>query len=318
MTRKCFVSIPGGKKTSVSGQFVDFDQVYSELIAPAVRSCGYEPCRTLDFFGNGSIMDVAVRLLAESELMIADLTTLNPNVIHEVGMRQAFLPTGLLLTIGFGDRLPFNLNHTFVHHYRDLTPDTIDHERSRMTWSLKKIIDDNSPNPIYRQARWARDYDEYRVALQEFHAFASFERSIFVMTKFPEPDVRRQTDDDRKLERVINKVREAVSLKGYTARLAIDKSFDPVLWKNIEIYLIGCSKGIAIVEDKFGESINPNVAMEWGWMRSSRKNVLYLLEKKFENRKADFEGFLYADFSWDFPEEDVAAAVAKWLPEFNP
>jgi hypothetical protein len=244
MTPRCFVSISAGQRSTASGELIDFEYVYEHLIEPAVRAFNYEPCRTLDYFGNGAIMDVAVRLLAESDMMIADLTTLNANVVHEVGVRQAFLPTGLVLIMRRGERLPFNLNQTFVHWYDELTPDNAANEVERLKVPFANIMADKNPNPIYRQARWARDYDEHQVALQEFHTTAPFDRSIFVMTKFPETEARKQSDDDKKLERVISKVREAVKEQGYLARLASDKQYYDVLWKNIEIYLIGCARAL--------------------------------------------------------------------------
>jgi hypothetical protein len=53
--------------------------------------------------------------------------------------------------------------------------------------------------------------------------------------------------------------------------------------------------------------------MSLGWMRSARKDVLYLLERDFKNERADFAGLLSAPFSWDFPEEDIKDAIDRWL-----
>jgi hypothetical protein len=110
-------------------------------------------------------------------------------------------------------------------------------------------------------------YEEYRTALEQFQTVAPYEQSIFVMTKYPNDDLTKQTDDDRKLRRVINVIRDSIAGKGCVARLASDKPYHHTLWNNIEIYLLGCFKGVAIVENKYGQNVNPNVAMEWGWMR---------------------------------------------------
>src|SRR5262249_26362497 len=129
----------------------------------------------------------------------------------------------------------------------------------------------------------------------------------------PNKDPSKQTERDRKLERVIDNVIKALQSRGYVSRLASDKSYHPILWKNIEIYLLGCSKGVAIVESKYRNEINPNIAMEWGWMRASSKDVLYLLESESENLRADFSAFISEPFSWDFPEKDIEVAINKWL-----
>jgi hypothetical protein len=46
MTRPfCFVLMPFGKKPKATGSEIDFDTVYSNLIAPAVEEAGLEPIR---------------------------------------------------------------------------------------------------------------------------------------------------------------------------------------------------------------------------------------------------------------------------------
>jgi hypothetical protein len=133
------------------------------------------------------------------------------------------------------------------------------------------------------------------------------------MTKYPNIDPATQTDKDRKLKRVIDNVIKAIEAKGYIARLASDRPYHSILWKDIEIYLLGCSKSIAIVESKYTDEINPDIAMKWGWMRASSKDVLYLLERESENLRADFTGFISERFSWEFPEQDIEAAISKWV-----
>jgi hypothetical protein len=138
------------------------------------------------------------------------------------------------------------------------------------------------------------------------------------MTKYPEQDPGKMTSNDKDLARVINLVKEGLGDRGFTARLASDKPYQSMLWKNIEVYLLGCARGIAIVENKYSDQVNPNVAMEWGWMRAAKKNVLYLLEEDFENTRADFSGFLSARFSWSYPEDGIEKALNQWLGPSKP
>jgi hypothetical protein len=39
----CFVLMPFGRKSDATGASIDFDAVYHELIAPAVRAAGSSP-----------------------------------------------------------------------------------------------------------------------------------------------------------------------------------------------------------------------------------------------------------------------------------
>jgi hypothetical protein len=175
---------------------------------------------------------------------------------------------------------------------------------------------------IERQRGWLLDvlhevvdfppqHSRHENLLDLFHLDASYDKSVFVMTKFPDP--AKPAPVDAQLEAVIKAVRDAVTGCGYEARLANDKVFHPILWDNVELYLLGCNRGIAIVEDKYLPELNPNVAMEWGWMRGMGRNVLYLVEKDFKKGRADWGGLIESRFDWANPVPDIEAGIKAWL-----
>jgi hypothetical protein len=151
--------------------------------------------------------------------------------------------------------------------------------------------------------------------IESFHGVAGFDKSIFVMTKFPDP--KNPAPINAQLTSVIQAVRDAIQGCGYVARLANDVQYHPILWDNVELYLLGCRRGIAIVEDKYLPELNPNVAMEWGWMRGMGRDVLYLVEKDFNNKRADWGGLIESSFKWDNPHQDIKSGVENWLKK-NP
>ena len=146
--------------------------------------------------------------------------------------------------------------------------------------------------------------------VQQFHAASPFERAVFVMTKFPG---KAGTPVDLELGRVIKAVRDAIDATGHRSHLASDKDWSPALWENVETYLMACGKAVAIVESKHSNELNPNVTMEWGWMRGTERRVLFLVEKTFDKTRADLSGLTREEFDWNNPEPDIAAAVAKFL-----
>lgn len=154
-------------------------------------------------------------------------------------------------------------------------------------------------------------HERHRALLQEFFRGGTFEQSVFIMTKFP--DEKNPGPRDLKLEAVIREVREAVTACGYVPRVASDVRYHPGLWDNVELYLLGCSRGIAIVENKYLPELNPNVAMEWGWMRGMGRSVLYLIESSFDQQRADWGGLIEDRFDWDDPRPAVRKAVHDWL-----
>jgi hypothetical protein len=129
------------------------------------------------------------------------------------------------------------------------------------------------------------------------------------MTKYPEGHDPVDGELNKVIELVVGGIRDC----GYYPRLASDHRYHPILWDNVEMYLLGCSKGVAIVEDRYKPELNPNVAIEWGCMRGMGKEVLFLMEKEFRHNRADWEGFIRDDFRWDDPETDIKPSITKWL-----
>jgi hypothetical protein len=149
-------------------------------------------------------------------------------------------------------------------------------------------------------------------ALPTFLNDGAFDKSVFIMTKFPNDQNPQQIDTE--LKKVIQSVRDAISEQGYIPRLALDKRFHPGLWDNVEMYLLGCKRGVAIVENKYQDELNPNVTMEWGWMRGMDRDVLYLVENTFDKSRADLSGLIQDQFAWGNPEAAIKQAVKNWLP----
>lgn len=147
--------------------------------------------------------------------------------------------------------------------------------------------------------------------LEAFWADAPFERSVFVMTKYP--DGADQTKDDA-LVRVIEAVKTAVLQAGYHPNLASDHAHQDLIWENAEVGLLGSARGVAIFERRHRDEVNPNVAMEHGWMLGMGRPVLCLREGNFGDLRANNQGRIVADFEWDDPEEAITAAIRNFLP----
>ncbi|RYZ85617.1 MAG: hypothetical protein EOP04_15580 [Proteobacteria bacterium] len=74
-----------------------FSRVYEHIIIPACLQAGYVPHRAdVVAASNYIIIDILKKIL-ESDIVICDLSGRNPNVLYELGVRQAFnLPTILI------------------------------------------------------------------------------------------------------------------------------------------------------------------------------------------------------------------------------
>lgn len=105
----CFVLMPFGRKQDRSGQWIDFDAVYREIIAPAVSEVGLDPIRADEEQVGGTIHKPMYERLMLCEFAVADVTGANPNVYYELGIRHAIRPRSTVILFAEGTTLPFDI-----------------------------------------------------------------------------------------------------------------------------------------------------------------------------------------------------------------
>ncbi len=105
----CVVMMPFGIKPDASGNLIDFDSVYSDLIVPAIRDAELEPMRADDVLTVGRLNEPAVDRLIMAEYAVADLTTANASVIYQLGIRHAARADSTVILLAEGRRLPFDV-----------------------------------------------------------------------------------------------------------------------------------------------------------------------------------------------------------------
>ncbi len=142
----------GIKDNPQTGNRVDFDIIYSKLLKPAVERTGLECTRGDDTELGGVIHKSLLSLVMHSDVMIADVTTLNANVLYELGIRHATRPSGTLLLFGEG-RLPFYLNIVPTKRYQfvnGVLPDDVERDIGIIAAAVKKAVEQPQiVSPIY-------------------------------------------------------------------------------------------------------------------------------------------------------------------------
>jgi tetratricopeptide (TPR) repeat protein len=102
--------MPFGEKRDNSGVLIDFDSVYVNLIYPAIEDAGLKPIRADEEKTGGIIHKPMFERLILCEYAVVDLTTANPNVFYELGVRHAVRPYSTVLLYAQGTKqLPFDI-----------------------------------------------------------------------------------------------------------------------------------------------------------------------------------------------------------------
>jgi hypothetical protein len=106
----CFVLMPfGSKPDPAGGADIDFDRVYERAIKPGVEDAGMLPVRADEEKLGGIIHKAMFERLLVCEFAVADLTTGNPNVMYELGIRHAARPRTTLTVFAESSPLPFDV-----------------------------------------------------------------------------------------------------------------------------------------------------------------------------------------------------------------
>ncbi len=139
--KKCFVIMGFGKKTDYStGRTLDLDKTYKNIIKPAVVNAGYDCIRADEIQDSGLIDKNMYALLMHSELVIADISTYNPNAIYELGVRHAVRPFSTIVLKEKDGRIPFDLDHNRIFMYSHLGEDIGSDEAKRCQAELTALI----------------------------------------------------------------------------------------------------------------------------------------------------------------------------------
>jgi hypothetical protein len=91
---------------------------YAGLYVPLLKNLELKPLRAWGGFGTEEYQDLLYTLIDRCGAMLADLTTLNPNVMHEVGYALGRGNKFIILLAEKGQALPANLGDLAVLTYR--------------------------------------------------------------------------------------------------------------------------------------------------------------------------------------------------------
>lgn len=150
----CFVLMPFNKKRDERGREIDFNAIYSRLIAPAISAADMEPIRADEEQVGGSIHKPMYERLMLCEYAVADLTTANPNVYYELGVRHALRPHTTVMIFAEGTGLPFDIAYSRCLPYAvgpDGQPAVVEDNAGHLTALLRKArADRTDDSPLFQ------------------------------------------------------------------------------------------------------------------------------------------------------------------------
>ncbi len=187
----------GKKPDLATGKSYDLDQTYLEIIKPAAENAGYTCIRGDEIKQSGLIDKSMYQLLIKAELVIADITTYNPNAIYELGIRHAARPYATIVMKEQEGNIPFDISHTKIFEYSHMGEDISVTEARRCINELYDLIIDvekskaiDSPlftyiSTVSAHSLSVEDYDNLieKLAKKEKNLFAMANKARKLMEK---------------------------------------------------------------------------------------------------------------------------------------
>lgn len=145
----CFVIMGFGKKKDPdTNRTIDLDETYKKIIRPAVQSCNYTCVRADEILDSGIIDRSMFALLYRAELVIADISTYNPNAVYELGTRHVLKPYSTIIIKEDESKIPFDINHSRTLSYKHLGNEISAAEAKKCVRELKELITSITENPL--------------------------------------------------------------------------------------------------------------------------------------------------------------------------
>lgn len=149
--KNLFVIMPFGIKKLDDREY-NFDNVYESIIKPAGIIENWKVSRIDEHPNAGLITNQILKELLEADVVLAEITTPNPNVFYELGIRQTISRRGTILIAQQGTKLPFDISSQRVIFYDD-SPEGILKARNNIIHILKSSIYDSPINSFFSNYR---------------------------------------------------------------------------------------------------------------------------------------------------------------------
>lgn len=144
--KTCFVITPIGEENSSIRRHID--GVINAAIRPALEA-KYKVSVAHEFTTTGSINKQVIVEIYKSDLVIANLTDLNPNVMYELAIRHA-LKKPIIMIMEKGDvKLPFDVANERTIFYKNDFQGVLDLKKEIIRTEENIESNPNLSNPIY-------------------------------------------------------------------------------------------------------------------------------------------------------------------------
>jgi hypothetical protein len=189
---QCFVVSPIGPRGSAVRKHAN--ELYNKIITPALTNSGYGPHRIDHISPQGEITQAIIQQLATAPLCIVVLTDLNPNVMYELGLRQAWCLPYISLAAE-GTELPFDIQNRNAIFYSLKTREGVTDAVARLETQVKNFPCITGSDAVFQEVM-SNIGDRYSLNA----VFKAKERALIVLCDRIQ-DIKGEIEDDFELDK---------------------------------------------------------------------------------------------------------------------
>jgi hypothetical protein len=185
--KECFIITPIGSPDSEI--FKKTEGLINSVLRPVLNEHGFEPLPAHQIDSTGSINKQIIEKIVNCELVIANLTSVNPNVMYELAIRHSF-GKRVITVAEHGTKLPFDIIDQRTIFYSD-SMHGVDKFKPELSKAIKKCIEENEElqnisNPIYDAVKQIaeikslpeKDRDALEIILQKINNLIPHETKV--------------------------------------------------------------------------------------------------------------------------------------------
>ena len=168
-----FVAMPLGIKDGI-----DFNQIYTSLIKPALEEVGFEVYRAYKEMHTGKISPDMLQELLLADVVVAELSSGDPDVWYTLGVRHALRARGVISLHNRGDCPPFDVHRPLQlrYHIKDGVPDPdfLAADKTALACMAQEILaasPGRPTSPLYSVLRYLQEPDWKSLRLDEAREF---------------------------------------------------------------------------------------------------------------------------------------------------
>jgi O-acetyl-ADP-ribose deacetylase (regulator of RNase III) len=141
--------MPFGEREDPDGNAINFDQIYKYIIKAGVESLqGMKCVRCDEIEESGVVHKQMLEKIYQADAAVVDITTLNPNVFYELGVRHSLADCVTVIIKREGTNIPFNIRPMKAIEHDPESLESVDETKNKIAAYIKNGLESRTVDSL--------------------------------------------------------------------------------------------------------------------------------------------------------------------------